>query len=164
MADQGAANTTGATNATGENAPEFRILTQYVKDLSFENPNAPQSLGPVTDQPQIEVRVDVGVQRLTETDYEVKLTVGIDAKSGQGVMFLVELQYCGLFRLAHIPADSLEPMLLIECPRQIFPFVRRVIADVTRDGGFPPLMIDPIDFVNLFQQRRAGVPEGTVPN
>ncbi len=158
MADQGESNVTGA------NAPEFRILTQYVKDLSFENPNAPQSLGPVTDQPQIDVRVDVGVQRLNETDFEVKLTVGIEAKASQGVMFLVELQYCGLFRLANIPADSLEPMLLIECPRQIFPFARRVIADVTRDGGFPPLMIDPIDFVNLYQQRRTGVPEGTVPN
>ncbi|MDO8422267.1 MAG: protein-export chaperone SecB [Parvibaculum sp.] len=161
MADQGA---TDGANAAGEPAPEFRILTQYVKDLSFENPNAPQSLGPMTDQPQIDVRVDVGVQRFADTDYEVKLTVGIEAKAASGVMFLVELQYCGLFRLANIPADSLEPMLLIECPRQIFPFARRVIADVTRDGGFPPLMIDPIDFVNLYQQRRAGVPEGTVPN
>ncbi|MDO8290771.1 MAG: protein-export chaperone SecB [Parvibaculum sp.] len=157
------------SGASNETAPQFRVLTQYVKDLSFENPNAPQSLGPLTDQPQIDVRVDVGVARLNETDYEVKLSVGIDAKAKQGVMFLVELQYCGLFRLANIPADNLEPMLLIECPRQIFPFARRVIADVTRDGGFPPLMIDPIDFVGLYQQRRAdgqpsGMPEGTVPN
>jgi preprotein translocase subunit SecB len=151
--------------ANTEAQPQFRILTQYVRDLSFENPNAPQSLGPVGDQPQIDVRVDVGVQRLSETDFEVKLTVGVDAKAKEGVMFLVELQYCGLFRLVNIPAENLEPMLLIECPRQIFPFARRIIADVTRDGGFPPLMIDPIDFVSLYQQRRTdAMPEGTVPN
>ena len=157
------------TGVSNETAPQFRVLTQYVKDLSFENPNAPQSLGPLADQPQIDVRVDVAVARLDDTDYEVKLSVGIDAKAKQGIMFVVELEYCGLFRLANIPADSIEPMLLIECPRQIFPFARRVIADVTRDGGFPPLMIDPIDFVGLYQQRRAegrpsGMPEGTVPN
>lgn len=144
---------------------EFRILTQYVKDLSFENPNAPQSMGPVSEQPKIDVRVDVGVQRFSENEYEVKLSVGVDAKAKEGVMFVVELQYCGLFRLVNIPEDSIEPMLLIECPRQIFPFARRIIADVTRDGGFPPLMIDPIDFVGLYQQRRAdALPEGAKPN
>lgn len=145
--------------------PEFRILTQYVSDLSFENPNAPQSLGSLSEQPQIDVRVDVGVKGLTDTDFEVKLTVGIDAKVKEGVLFLVELQYNGMFRLVNIPTDSVEPMLLIECPRQLFPFARRIIADVTRDGGFPPLMIDPIDFVSLYQQRQtSAVPEGTVPN
>ncbi|MES1991930.1 MAG: protein-export chaperone SecB [Pseudomonadota bacterium] len=157
------------SDVSEEIGPQFRVLTQYVKDLSFENPNAPQSLGPIADQPQIDVRVDVGVGRLSDTDYEVKLSIGIDAKAKQGIMFVVELEYCGLFRLANIPADNIEPILLIECPRQIFPFVRRVIADVTRDGGFPPLMIDPIDFVGLYQQRRAegrptGMPAGTVPN
>jgi preprotein translocase subunit SecB len=145
--------------------PEFRILTQYVSDLSFENPNAPQSLGSLSEQPQIDVRVDVGVKGISDTDFEVKLTIGIDAKVKEGVLFLVELQYNGMFRLVNIPADSVEPMLLIECPRQLFPFARRIIADVTRDGGFPPLMIDPIDFVSLYKQRQtSAVPEGTVPN
>jgi preprotein translocase subunit SecB len=152
----------GAENDTG---PQLRVLTQYVKDLSFENPNAPRTLGPLSDQPQIGVRVDVGVQRFADTDFEVTLSISIDAKSNEDVMFLVELQYCGLFRLTNIPADSLEPMLLIECPRQVFPFARRIVADVTRDGGFPPLMIDPIDFVGLYQQRRAdAAPAGTMPN
>lgn len=151
--------------AGDETSPQLRVLTQYVKDLSFENPNAPRMLGPLNDQPQIGVRVDVNVQRLAEVDFEVTLSVSIDAKSNEDVMFLVELQYCGLFRLTNIPADSLEPMLLIECPRQIFPFARRIVADVTRDGGFPPLMIDPIDFVGLYQQRRAETaPAGTMPN
>lgn len=152
----------GASNST---TPQFRVLTQYVSDLSFENPNAPQSLGPVAEGPQIDVRVDVNVRGLSSTDFEVKLSIGVDAKAPQGVMFLFELEYCGLFRLENIPEESLQAMLLIECPRQIFPFARRIIADVTRDGGFPPLMLDPIDFVGLYQQQQAGAtPEGTVPN
>jgi preprotein translocase subunit SecB len=142
--------------AAVEPGAQLRVLTQYIKDLSFENPNVPRTLGPLADQPQIGVRVDVNVQRFSDTDYEITLSIGIDAKAKDDVMFLVELEYCGLFRLANIPADSLEPVLLIECPRQIFPFARRIIADVTRDGGFPPLMIDPIDFVGLYQQRREG--------
>jgi preprotein translocase subunit SecB len=138
----------------GEAVAQLRVLAQYIKDLSFENPNVPRTLGPLDHQPEISVRVDVAVQRFSETDFEITLSIGVDAKAKEDVMFLVELQYSGLFRLTNIPADSLEPVLLIECPRQIFPFARRIIADVTRDGGYPPLLIDPIDFVNLYQQRR----------
>lgn len=146
-------------------SPQFRVLTQYVSDLSFENPNAPHSLGPVNEGPKIDVRVDVSVRGLSSTDFEVKLSIGADAKASEGVLFLIELQYCGLFRLENIPEENLQALLLIECPRQIFPFARRIISDVTRDGGFPPLMLDPIDFVGLYQQQHAeGVPEGTVPN
>ncbi len=146
-----------------EAGPQLRVMTQYIRDLSFENPNAPRTLGPLVEQPQIAVRVDVNVQRLSETDFEITLAIGVEAKAQEDVMFLVELQYCGLFRLVNVPAEQLEPVLLIECPRQIFPFARRIIADVTRDGGFPPLMIDPIDFVSLYQQRReAG--NGPLPN
>lgn len=163
MADQ-----TVPGDAAAEAAgPQFRVLTQYIKDISFENPNVPRSLGPLEQQPTIGVRVDVNVQRFSDTDFEITLAIGVDAKSKDEVMFLVELEYSGLFRLTNIPADSLEPLLLIECPRQIFPFARRIIADVTRDGGFPPLLIDPIDFASLYQQRRADVdaaPAGTRPN
>jgi preprotein translocase subunit SecB len=147
----------------GEATPQLRILTQYVKDLSFENPSAPRTLGPLPEQPQIAVQVDVNVRRLSETDFEITLGVDVKARARDDTMFLVELQYAGLFRLENIPAESLEPMLLIECPRQIFPFARRIIADVTRDGGFPPLMIDPIDFVGLYQQRREAA-AGEKPN
>jgi preprotein translocase subunit SecB len=150
---------------SGETAPQLRVLTQYIKDLSFENPNAPRLMGPLPEQPQIGVQVDVTVRRLGEADFEVTLAVDIEAKAKEDVMFLVELEYCGLFRLTNIPAESLEPLLLVECPRQIFPFARRIIADVTRDGGFPPLMIDPIDFVNLYQQRYSEAAEaGAKPN
>jgi preprotein translocase subunit SecB len=138
----------------GAAGPQLRVLTQYVKDLSFENPNAPNSLGPVDEQPSINLRVDVGVKRLADTDYEVALKIGAEAVVKDKPLFIVEAEYAGLFRLTNIPEADLEAVLVVECPRQIFPFARRILADVTRDGGFPPLLIDPIDFVHLYNQRR----------
>jgi len=154
MADD---NTTGQTSAdaAAQAGPQLHVLTQYVKDMSFENPNAPSLLGQLQGQPNIDVRVDVGVKRMADADYEVALKIAVDAKIEGKALFLVELEYAGLFRLENIPEDQLEPVLVIECPRQIFPFARRMIADVTRDGGYPPLLLDPIDFVSLYQQRRA---------
>ena len=151
MSDQ---NTNDAGNAGQPAVAQLRVLTQYVKDVSFENPNAPQALGPVDEQPNISVRVDVGVNRMSDTDYEVALKLGAEAKTKDKTMFLVEIDYAGLFRLTNVPEENLEAVLVIECPRQIFPFARRIVADLTRDGGYPPLMIDPIDFVGLYQQRR----------
>lgn len=149
MSDQASNNAT-----TNEGGAQLRVLTQYVKDLSFENPNAPQTLGPAEEQPSINVRVDVGVRRMSATDFEVALKIGAEATVADKTMFLAELDYAGLFRLTNVPEADLEAVLVIECPRQIFPFARRILADATRDGGFPPLMIDPIDFVGLYQQRR----------
>ncbi|MBX3489746.1 protein-export chaperone SecB [Parvibaculum sp.] len=151
MSDQ---NTNDAGNAGQPAVAQLRVLTQYVKDVSFENPNAPQALGPVDEQPSISVKVDVGVNRMSETDYEVALKLSAEAKTKDKTMFLVEIDYAGLFRLTNVPEENLEAVLVIECPRQIFPFARRIVADLTRDGGYPPLMIDPIDFVGLYQQRR----------
>ena len=137
-----------------QDGPQLRILSQYIKDLSFENPNAPQSLAKGSAQaPNIAVHVDVRVNRLSDTDYEVELQLNVDAQSGETAMFVAELVYGGIFRLQNIPQESLQPVLLIECPRQIFPFARRIIADISRDGGFPPLMIDPIDFAGLYRQQ-----------
>ena len=138
----------------GKQGAQLRVLKQYVKDLSFENPNAPQSLGPVEEQPAINLRVDVGVKRMADTDYEVALKIGAEAVTKDKPMFIAEVEYAGLFRLVNIPEADLEAVLVVECPRQIFPFARRILSDITRDGGFPPLMIDPIDFVSLYQQRR----------
>ncbi|MEQ8282335.1 MAG: protein-export chaperone SecB [Parvibaculum sp.] len=151
MSDQ---NSSDAGNVGQPAVAQLRVLTQYVKDVSFENPNAPQALGPVDEQPNISVRVDVGVNRMSDTDYEVALKLGAEARTKDKTMFLVEIDYAGLFRLTNIPEENLEAVLVIECPRQIFPFARRIVADLTRDGGYPPLMIDPIDFVSLYQQRR----------
>lgn len=154
MSDTSAADANGASNgANGEaqQPPQIRILGQYIKDLSFENPNAPG--GFANQQPQINVSVDVRVPGQQESDYEVELRLTADAKIEDNQVFLVELVYGAVFRLENIPEQGLQPVLLIECPRIIFPFARRIIADMTRDGGFPPLMIDPIDFAALYRQR-----------
>lgn len=141
----------GAPGGGGGQPPQIRVLGQYIKDLSFENPNAPG--GFTGDSPQINVSVDVRVPSQNGSDYEIELRLSADAKIGETQAFLVELVYGAVFRLENIPEQSLQPILLIECPRLLFPFARRVIADMTRDGGFPPLMIDPIDFAALYRQR-----------
>lgn len=147
------ANGGGQDEAAAQQGPRLAILTQYVKDLSFENPRAPYGLQPNQPRPEIQINVDVRAGQVAEGQFEVVLDLHIEAKSGENPVFLIELAYGGLFALANIPSDSLQPLLLIECPRLLFPFARRVVADCTRDGGFPPLMIDPIDFVMLYRQR-----------
>ena len=134
-------------------APRLAVVTQYVKDLSFENPMAPQSLLPGGPRPEIGVRVNVGIQSLDAERHEVVLTINVEAKAGEQAVFILELAYAGVFQLSNIPAETAQPLLLIECPRLLFPFARRVVADITRDGGFPPLMIEPIDFAGLFRRR-----------
>jgi preprotein translocase subunit SecB len=145
---------TPPSGANQTNPPRLMIQSQYVKDLSFENPRAPSGLEPGQARPEIEVRVDVRAQPLAADRYEVELQLHVEAKAGAETAFVLELSYGGLFVLLNIPPESLQPILLIECPRLLFPFARRIIADATRDGGFPPLMIDPIDFVTLFRRRQ----------
>jgi preprotein translocase subunit SecB len=141
-------------NATTEaGAPRLAILTQYVKDMSFENPRAPRGLQSNAPRPEIQIRVDVNAQQIGDGHYEVVLHLNVDAKAGEESVFLMELSYGGVFALSNIPDDSMQPLLLIECPRLLFPFARRVVADATRDGGFPPLMIDPLDFVSLYRRK-----------
>jgi preprotein translocase subunit SecB len=140
-------------DATAQQGPRLSILTQYVKDLSFENPKAPYGLQPGQARPEIQINVDVRAAQTEADKFEVVLDLNISAKSGDSPVFLIELSYGGLFALANIAQEHLQPLLLIECPRLLFPFARRVVADCTRDGGFPPLMIDPIDFVTLFRRR-----------
>lgn len=135
-------------------APQAGILAQYVKDLSFENPNAPGSLQ-MQGQPKIEINVNVNARAGGQDMYEVELKVEASARnqeSGQ-LAFQVELLYAGLFRLTGAPQEAIEPFLIVEAPRILFPFARRVIADVVRDGGFPPLMLEPIDFGGLYLQQ-----------
>ena len=131
--------------------PQLSVLAQYIKDLSFENPNAPRSLMP-GQQPQINIQINVGANNLAESDYEVTLTIEGKAETAGKVMFSFELIYGGVFRLLNIPRENLSPMLLIECPRLLFPFAREIVATSVRDGGFPPLMLDPVDFVGLYRQ------------
>ena len=144
----------GGASADQANPPRLTVVSQYVKDLSFENPRAPRSLQPGETRPEIQIRVDVRAQQLEAEQYEVSLQLHAEAKSGAETAFMVELTYAGLFGLLNIPQESLQPLLLIECPRLLFPFARRVVADATRDGGFPPLLIDPIDFATLYRRRQ----------
>ena len=142
-----------ATNA-GE-APALNVLAQYIKDLSFENPHAPHSLRARENSPEINININVNANPLSETDFEVELKLEANAGEGADQMFNVELIYAGVFRLTNMPEEAVAPAILIECPRLLFPFARQVVADATRNGGFPPLMIDPVDFAALFQQRMA---------
>ena len=135
--------------------PQIGILTQYVKDYSFENPNAPRSLAPSTQQPQIGINIAVETAPLSETDFEVTLRLEGKGESQGVVLFGFELLYAGIFRILNVPADSLQPTVLIECPRLLFPFAREIIATATRNGGFPPLLLEPVDFVALYRQRMA---------
>lgn len=143
-----------ATAGNGQQ-PQLNILGQYVKDLSFENPGAPGSLGPREKSPNININVNVNANPLSETDYDVVLTLSAKAQDGETVLFNCELVYGGVFRIAGFPKEHVLPVLFIECPRILFPFARQIVAECTRNGGFPPLMIDPIDFAAMFQQRMA---------
>ena len=152
----------GPVEATASNsAPQLMVLAQYTKDLSFENPNAPGSLQQTT-QPQINISVNVVTSPLSDTDIEVTLRLEGKAETAGSVMFNIELQYAGVFRIQNVAQEQIQPLVLIECPRLLFPFAREIIATSVRNGGFPPLMLDPIDFVALYQQRLAQqAPEAT---
>ena len=139
--------------ATAAAAAHIQVLAQYVKDLSFENPAAPMSLQ--GQKPALEVGVDVQARGLGVDQYEVAIRVRADAKSANQTVFVCEVTYAGVFMLKNISQENIQPILLIECPRQLFPFARRVVADTTRDGGFPPLMLDPIDFLTLYKAQLA---------
>jgi preprotein translocase subunit SecB len=137
----------------------LKILGQYLKDFSFENPNAPQSLAPQQQQPDINISVNVNARNLTPTDYEVELHLDAKATGAGKVIFAAELVYAGIFRLENFPPNLVQAAALIECPRMLFPFARQIMADATRNGGFPPLMLDPIDFVGMYQKRMRSQPQ-----
>ncbi len=133
--------------------PSIRILGQYLKDLSFESPNAPQALAPQQAQPDINIAVNVNARNLAATDFEVELHLNAKASSQDKAVFAAELIYAGTFRLENFPQQMMHPAVLIECPRLLFPFARQILAEATRNGGFPPLMLDPIDFAAMYQRR-----------
>ena len=146
-----------ADNAANNAAPSLNALAQYCKDFSFENPNAPRSLQPQQQGPQINLQVNVNAKQLAQEDFEVELILTGDAKVNEDVLFAFELTYAGVFRVRNIPQEQMHPVVMIECPRLLFPFARQIVADSVRNGGFPPLYIDPIDFVSLYRQRAAEV-------
>ena len=131
------------------------INAQYIKDLSFENPRAPQNLGQPGGQPAVEINVDVKAQSLGTENFEVVLNINASAKVQEDLLFLVELSYGAVITVRNVPQDLLNAAVLVETPRLMFPFARNIIADTTRDGGFPPLMINPIDFGELLRRNAA---------
>ncbi|WP_323767776.1 protein-export chaperone SecB [Antarctobacter sp.] len=156
------------TNGAGQvqQPPKMSILAQFIRDLSFENILSQKGVtGEV--QPDVQVQVNLDAKKRTaENQFEVvmKLKIESKAKGSNDVLFLMELDYAGVFSIENVPEDQMHPFLLIECPRMLFPFVRRIVSDVSRDGGFPPLNLETIDFLALYRNeiaRRQANPEGT---
>lgn len=146
---------TPTPQAPGAVEPGVRILAQFVRDLSFENPRAPDVLRTGGPQPQIDMGVEMNARGRDDGLFEVDLRLTARATREDGPVFMVELVYGGLFAIEGVPAENLEPVLLIECPRYLFPYARRIIGDVTADGSFPPFLLDPIDFGAVYMARKA---------
>ncbi len=144
MADQDPSNRANGSGE-GENEPQVAAIAQYIKDLSVESPSAPQVFQWQV-QPQLDVQFNINIDRIAEDVHEVVLKVEVSARSENGVHFLIDLSYGGLFGLRNFPEEALPPFLLIEAPRLLFPFARQIVADASQNTGFPPLLLDPIDF------------------
>lgn len=134
--------------------PQIGIQLQYIKDLSFENPGSPESLTLSQENPDIQINVEVQARPLGDDNFEVLLHITANSQSENTTLFVLELTYGAICKIINVPKESLEPVLLVECPRLIFPFARRVLSDATKDGGFPPLMLNPIDFMSLYKQQK----------
>ena len=152
----------GAASPVPEGAQQLIVNAQYVKDLSFENPRAPQSLMQPSGPPEVDIRVDVKARNLGPETFEVLLTINASAKAGAEPIFIIELAYGAVVTARGADQAALSGLVLIETPRVIFPFARAVIADATRDGGFPPLLINPIDFAELMRRNQAAAGGGPV--
>jgi preprotein translocase subunit SecB len=135
--------------------PGIRILAQFVRDFSFENPRAPDALRAGAAQPQIDLGVEMNARGRDDGLFEVDLKLSARAARDDGPLFVVELLYGGVFQVTGVGAEDIEPVLLIECPRFLFPFARRIIADITGEGGYPPFLLDPIDFAGVYAARKS---------
>jgi len=159
-----AEETNGATAAAAQ--PRLQILTQYVRDLSFENIAAQKGVASEA-KPDIRVQVNIDAQQRAADHYEVALKLKVDSKVAETQVFILELDYAGLFLIQNVPQEQLHPLLMIECPRLIFPYLRRIVSDVTRDGGYPPLNLEQVDFLSLYRaelaRRQASQPPESGP-
>ena len=132
-----------------------KIITQFVKDLSFENPNGPGSFQAGSERPNINANVDVKAQNRKDTNiYEVELNISVRASREDQNLYIIDLKYVGLFEIENLTDDIKEAYLLVECPRQLFPFARRIIYDLHADGALPPLMLDPVNFADLYNKKK----------
>lgn len=154
MAEEGNGATAPQGTAAQQPAPRLQIVTQFIRDLSFENVAAQKGVVP-EGKPEIKVQVNLDAQPRGGDHYDVALKLTVDSRTEAGPMFLMELDYAGRFLIQNVPQEQLHPLLMIECPRLIFPFLRRIVADVTRDGGYPPLNLEIIDFLALYRNELA---------
>jgi preprotein translocase subunit SecB len=166
MADQEPTNEGNGSGGPGDD-PQVSVLAQYIKDLSVENPSAPQVFQWQV-QPSVDVQFNINVEKLADDVHEIVLKMEVSARSENGVHFVIDLSYGGLFGLRNIPEEALPPFLLIEAPRLIFPFARQIVADAVANTGFPPLLLDPIDFAGAYlaqlqtaQEQQAGESNGS---
>jgi preprotein translocase subunit SecB len=145
--------------------PQLNILAQYIKDLSFENPNAPRSLmqQQQSQQPQIKVQINVEAKPMAASDFEVELKLDGTAELPDLLLFSFDLVYSGVFRLQNIPQENMGPLLMIECPRLLFPFAREIIAAAVSNSGFPPFLLEPVDFVALYRQKLSNMQGQAAP-
>ena len=155
-------------NGTGNDAAatqpaQVRVMGQFIKDLSFENPSVGRIPIEPNEQPNIRIEVNVNAQNVGPNMFESVIELKANCSAKAGMLYDLEIQYGALLQLENVPEESLEPFLLINCPALTFPFVRRLVADITREGGFPPLLLDPIDFGNLYVQRRQQAGQGSAP-
>lgn len=144
---------------TAPQGPMLQVLAQYTKDVSFENPNAPDSLRADQSAPAININIEIGRQMLSDDTVEVVLMLKADARREDQVTFIAEVEYAGLFAFQGIGVEEVQPMIMIECPRLLFPFARQIMAEMTQNGGYPPIMLEPPDFAAMFREemmRRAG--------
>ncbi len=163
MAETSQQNGHDAADDAQADQPKIEVVGQYIKDLSFENPNFRSILLGRPENPNLEIEVNVNAEKVGDGLYESAIEFGAKAVAKDAVYYELEISYAGLFRIENMPDDTLEPFLLIHCPTLLFPFLRRLISDLTREGGFPPLLLDPIDFASLYQQRheQASAPQAT---
>lgn len=163
MAEQGTnGNGAAATQKPdGQNPIRAKMVNQYIKDLSFENPNVHKLIASAGDQPSVKVEVNVGAHKINEELYETSIEFKATATNNIGTIYVLETVYAGLLNIESMPEGALEPFLLISGPAMIFPFLRRLVADVTREGGFPPLLLDPIDFGGLYVSRQQQRSQGS---
>ena len=149
-------NGTGDAAAAGEGPPpQLRVVGQYIKDLSFESPNSPESLRDPGDNPNIQVEINVAAKQLDQSVYECAIDFKVKASSSKMTIYSLEMVYAGAFELQNFPQQLVQPVLFVNCPAVLFPFMRRLIGDLTREGGFPPLWLDPVDWGSLYSQRLA---------
>ena len=148
-------DTQGAAAPQPRTAPSMNLVGQYIRDLSFENPGAPATLMGGGANPAFNVSISVGVKKQSDEIYAIELTLNAKANREETVLFNVELVYGGIFRIKNVPENQLSPLLMIECPRMLFPYLRRIVSDVTRDGGYPPLNLENIDFLQIYRAELA---------